>query len=130
MPRSVIPMSTLVHAQHRWFEKSVMGSIYVKNGTPIGATSLCNTCTNAHIVEGYREFEAIVLCTYASYDRALFIPFKVKSCSNHYDKARPTWEQMEKLALPVDSKNTHKSVGFLTKVKVEGDSKDDESNNE
>jgi hypothetical protein len=107
-----------------------MGSIYVKNGTPIGVTSLCNTCTNAHIVEGYRESEAIVLCTYASYDRALFIPFKVKSCSNHYDKARPTWEQMEKLALPVDSKNTYKSVGFLTKVKVEGDSKDDESNNE
>jgi hypothetical protein len=59
--------------QHRWLERSVMGSIYVKNGTPIGATSLCNTCTNAHIVEGYRESEAIVLCTYASYDRALFI---------------------------------------------------------
>ncbi len=107
-----------------------MGSIYIKNGTPIGATSLCTTCTHAHIVEGYRESEAIVLCTYASYDRALFIPFKVKSCSNHYDKARPTWEQMEKLALPVAPHNTYKTVGFLTTVKVKSNSTDDESSNE
>jgi hypothetical protein len=74
-----------------------------------------------------RSDRALHLCVLRP---SLFIPFKVKSCSNHYDKARPTWEQMEKLALPVDSKNTYKSVGFLTKVKVEGDSKDDESNNE
>ena len=125
-------MSSLVLClQHcRWLERSVMGSIYVKNGTPIGAASLCNTCSHAHIVEGYRESEAIVLCTYASYDRALFIPFKVKSCSNHYDKARPTWEQMEKLALPVTPKNTYKTVGFLTTVKVESDSEEDESSDE
>lgn len=106
-----------------------MGSIYVKNGTPIGATSLCTTCTHAHIVEGYRESEAIVLCTYASYDRALFVSFKVKSCSNHHDKARPTWDQMGR-ALPVTPKNTYKTVGFLTTVKVESDSEEDESSNE
>lgn len=107
-----------------------MGSVFVKNGTPIGSTSLCATCSHAHIVEGYRESEAIVLCTYASYDRALFIPFKVKACSNHYDKTRPTWEQMEKLALPVTPKNTYKTVGFLTTAKVENDSVEDNGSDE
>ncbi|HEU5340346.1 hypothetical protein [Edaphobacter sp.] len=92
-----------------------MGSVYVKNGTPIGSVSLCTTCAHAHTVEGYRESEVIILCTYASYDRALFIPFKVKSCSNHADRARPSWEQMEKLALDVKPHTTLKTVGFLTK---------------
>jgi hypothetical protein len=91
-----------------------MGSVYVKNGTPIGLVSRCSTCSHAHIVEGYRDSEAIVLCTYASYERALFIPFKVKSCSNHADRARPSWEEMQKLALDVKPHSTLKTVGFLT----------------
>ena len=92
-----------------------MGSVYVKNGTPIGSVSLCTTCSHAHSVEGYRESEAIVLCTYASYDRALLIPFKVKSCSNHADRARPSWEQMKKLALDVKPHTTLKTAGFRVK---------------
>ena len=87
-----------------------MGNLYVKNGTPIGSTSLCLKCSYGHVIEGYLESEAIQMCTY---DRSMTIPFRVKSCSNHHDKSRPTWKQMQDLALPVDAKKTFKTVGFL-----------------
>ncbi len=101
-----------------------MGNVYVRNGTPIGSVSLCTTCTHAHIVEGYRESEAIVLCTYASYDHALPIRFKVKSCSNHLDRTRPSWKDMEKLAIPVTT-GTLKPVGFLVSKAAETKGTDD-----
>lgn len=87
-----------------------MGNLYVKNGTPIGSISLCAKCSYGHVVEGYRESEAIQMCTY---DRGMIITFNVKSCSNHYDKNRPTWKQMEQLAIPVEAKKSYKNVGFL-----------------
>ncbi len=87
-----------------------MGNLYVKNGTPIGSVSLCLSCSNGHTIEGYRESEAIQICTY---DRSMTIPFRVKSCSNHHDKNKPTWLQMQKLAIPVDARRTFKPVGFL-----------------
>ena len=102
-----------------------MGNLYVKNGTPIGSVSKCTTCSHAHIVEGYRESEAIVLCTYASYERALSIPFKVKSCSNHTDRMRPSWQQMEKLAIPVGT-GTLKPVGFLGNREIETRGEEDD----
>lgn len=92
-----------------------MGNVYVRNGTPIGSVSLCTTCSHAHIVEGYRESEVLNLCTY---DRGLMISFKVKSCSNHLDRTRPSWSEMQKLAIPV-SRGTLKPVGFLLKEKLE-----------
>ncbi len=101
-----------------------MGNVYVRNGTPIGSVSLCTTCTHAHIVEGYRESEAIILCTYASYDHALSIHFKVKSCSNHLDRTRPSWKEMEKLAIPVTT-GTLKPVGFLVSKAPETKDTDD-----
>lgn len=97
-----------------------MGNVYVRNGTPIGTVSLCSTCRNAHIVEGYRESEAIVLCTY-TFDRPLSISFKVKSCSNYTDRTRPSYFEMQKLAIPV-STGTLKPVGFLIQREVEDES--------
>ena len=99
-----------------------MGNVYVRNGTPIGSVSLCTTCSYAHIVEGYRESEVINLCTY---DRGLMISFKVKSCSNHLDRTRPSWLEMQKLAIPVSS-GTLKPVGFLLKEKLESPTDEDD----
>ena len=101
-----------------------MGNVYVRNGTPIGTVSLCCTCSNAHIVEGYRESEAIVLCTYI-YERPLSISFKVKSCSNHRDRTRPSYVEMQKLAIPVTT-GTLKPVGFLVQRDVENKGSDDD----
>ena len=89
-----------------------MGKTYVKNGTPVGSSSLCDTCIRAHIVQGYRESETIVTCM-VSYSRPLLVPFKVHECTFHLDKNRPTWEQMEELALAINSAPTLKPAGFV-----------------
>lgn len=102
-----------------------MGNLYVRNGTPIGTASKCTTCTHAHVVEGYRESEIIVMCTYASYDRALMIPFRVKSCTNHEDRAKPTWSQMQKLAIPL-SDAVRKPAGFLGDRAAEKETDDED----
>jgi hypothetical protein len=88
-----------------------MGKVYVKNGTPVEKETLCRTCANAQIMEGYRESELIVLRG-APY-RELMIPFKIRDCSAYGDKNKPSWEQMEKLAINVVTATSFsKPVGF------------------
>ena len=60
----------------------------------------------------------------------MFVPFVIHECSGYYDKNRPTWHQMEKLAIHV---TPTKPVGFKTSpgfapatVTVGGDDDDDE----
>jgi hypothetical protein len=77
-----------------------VATIFVKNGTPVGEQSKCTSCTHAHILRGFRESEEIVYCTFVS-DNLLVVPFKFRECSNHADKGRPTWEQMQSLAIEV-----------------------------
>lgn len=87
-----------------------MGRINVRNGTPVGGRSMCETCVNAHILNGYRETEVLVYCNYLM--DPILVPFKVRECTNHADKNRPTWEQMEDLALPIREGTTAKTAGF------------------
>jgi len=56
----------------------------VKNGTPIGTQSRCETCEHSHILRGYRESEEVTFCYYAT---LMAVPFKVRDCSNYSDKA-------------------------------------------
>jgi hypothetical protein len=85
--------------------------IFVKNGTPVGEQSKCASCTHAHILRGFRESEEIVYCTF-SFRQLLVVPFKVRECSNHSDKTRPTWEQMEDLAIQILPTSFAKPAGF------------------
>lgn len=71
---------------------------------------MCETCINAHIISGYRETEVLVYCNYLC--DPIAVPFKVRECSNHMDKNRPTWDQMEELALPIRAARTMKPAGF------------------
>lgn len=101
-----------------------MGNVSVRHSTPIGAVSLCATCSNSHVIEGFRESEVIALCTYI-YDRPISIQFRVKSCSNYHDKTRPSYRDMQKLAIPVTT-GTLKPVGFLLEREREKDSEETE----
>jgi hypothetical protein len=76
-----------------------MSKPYIKNGTPVGSESLCRTCRYSLIMSGYRESEQITICTYVGPN--LVLPFKVNTCSGFYDKNRPSWKQMEDLAIDV-----------------------------
>jgi len=41
----------------------------------------------------------------------IVVPFRIYECSSYYDKNRPNWEQMQKLAIHVSAGNP-KPVGF------------------
>ena len=93
-----------------------MGKIHVKNGTPVGNRSLCETCDNAQIIRGYRESEALVICNY-SFDQPIRLPFTVRDCTCYRDRNAPDWEQMQKLALDIQPATSAKSAGFRVAVK-------------
>ena len=86
-----------------------MSKGYVKGGTPVGSESLCRTCCYAHIMTGYRESEMITMCNEVNPN--IVVPFRIYECSSYYDKNRPNWEQMQKLAIHVSAGNP-KPVGF------------------
>ncbi len=77
----------------------------------MGERSKCASCTHAHILRGFRESEEVVYCTFP-FRQILAVPFRVRECSNHMDKTRPTWEQMEDLAIQVLPTSSAKPAGF------------------
>ena len=89
----------------------VMGKLNIKGGTPVGSDSLCRTCTYAHIMTGYRESEMVTMCDRLS--QMIVVPFRMYECTGYYDKNRPTWTQMQKLAIHVET-GSLKPVGFKT----------------
>ena len=58
---------------------------------------------------GYRESEMVTLCECVSPN--IVIPFRIYECTGYYDKNRPGWEQMQKLAIDV-TPAPMKPVGF------------------
>jgi hypothetical protein len=83
--------------------------VFMKNGTAVGSQSRCVRCAHSHILQGYRESEEVTYCNYAT---LMVVPFKVRDCSNFEDRARPTWEQMNDLAIEIRPTPTLKSAGF------------------
>ena len=59
-------------------------SVYVKNGTPLHAESLCESCANSHIERGYRESETLVFCQATNPEHR--VKFRVRECSSHTEK--------------------------------------------
>ena len=86
-----------------------MGKVYIKGGTPVGSESLCRTCTHAHIMTGYRESELMTMCD--NVHPNIVVPFNIYECTGYYDKNRPSWDEMQKLAIHVASAPL-KPVGF------------------
>lgn len=62
-------------------------------------------------MSGYRESELLTICTELRPNIA--VPFVIHECTNYYDKNRPSWEDMKKLALDV-VRDPMKPVGFKT----------------
>ena len=76
-----------------------MGKLNVKNGTPVGNTHLCKSCSWGQFITGYRESDLLAICTNTSPN--IVLPFTVYECSSYSDRHRPDWEQMEKLAINI-----------------------------
>jgi hypothetical protein len=90
-----------------------MSRANVKNGTPIGSAHLCKSCTWGHVITGYRESDLLVMCTGTAPN--IVVPFAVYECTGFNDKHKPTFEQMKKLAIPIQQlRMSHKTAGFST----------------
>lgn len=87
-----------------------MAKLKVKNGTPVGNEHLCRSCVHGQFTIGYRETDVLVVCTNTSPARQ--IPFPVYECSEYWDRHRPTWEQMAKLALDFSDGHRKPVQGF------------------
>ena len=87
----------------------------IKNGTPLGSKHLCKTCRWGQCISGYRESELLVICNYTS--PLLKIPFTVYECSQFDDANKPSWDQMQKLAIEVrPATRLSKTAGFSVKL--------------
>jgi len=88
-----------------------MGKLNVKNGTPVGNEHLCKSCTWGQFTTGHRESDVLAFCTNTSPN--FKVPFAVHECSEYYDKHRPDWEQMKKLAIDIEPvRVSKKTKGF------------------
>jgi hypothetical protein len=87
-----------------------MGKLKVKNGTPVGDVHLCRNCSNGQFTVGYRESEVLVICTNSS--PALRVPFPVYECTGFWDRNRPDYEAMTKLALNFSGRRRKAITGF------------------
>ena len=87
-----------------------MAKLKVMNGTPVGNEHLCRGCSHCQFTTGYRETDVLVLCTNPS--PALLIPFPVRECTDFWDRNRPDWSSMQKLALDFSEGHRKPTPGF------------------
>jgi hypothetical protein len=86
-------------------------NIKVKDGTPVGNYSICNTCSWGLVMKGFRTSEELVYCMRPYPD--VIVPFPVRECSSYDDKTLPSKEDMEKTAWILLSKQINRKVGFV-----------------
>jgi hypothetical protein len=90
-----------------------MSKLNVKNGTPVGNTHLCKSCSWGQFIIGYRESDMLAICTNTSPN--VVLPFSVMECTGFNDKHKPDWSQMEKQAIDIDPvRISAKTAGFST----------------
>jgi hypothetical protein len=63
---------------------------------------------------GYRESELVTICN--NVHPNIVVPFLIYECTGYYDKNRPDWEQMQKLAIDVSVPRARAASGFKTGV--------------
>jgi len=87
-----------------------MSKLKVKNGTPEGNVHLCRNCGNGQFTVGYRESDVLVICTNSS--PALRVTFPVYECTGFWDRNRPGYDEMTKLALNFGGGRRKPITGF------------------
>lgn len=85
--------------------------IYIKNGTPVNAESLCESCSRAFIARGYSETELVSICQALWPERRMHFP--VRTCTAYVEKNKPTIKQMEDIAIVLDRVALKRNAGFV-----------------
>jgi hypothetical protein len=97
-------------AKGRFLDRIEVMSVNVKGGTPVQGPSLCESCTQAHLVRGFRESELLVVCQ-ASYPERQ-VTFAVRECSRHVSTTSHTLVEMQKIAWPLTPR-APRQAGFV-----------------
>jgi len=92
--------------------------INMKNGTPMHGPSLCETCTRAHVVRGYRTSEEFVICQATYPERR--VPFRVYQCTDYLDRTRQNLKQMQDIAWLLAPRGS-KRAGFVPPSEMPND---------
>ena len=87
-----------------------MSKLKIKDGTPVGNTHLCRSCYHGQFTIGYRETDVLVVCTYSN--PARLVPFPVYECTQFWDRNRPSYREMTKLALDFSDAHRKAITGF------------------
>jgi hypothetical protein len=77
---------------------------------PADGQSLCRSCYWSHVQKGYRESEEAIFCCFVEMRS---VPFKVRDCTDYFNKNLPTRRQMEDIALIIPVEPRRKTVGFV-----------------
>ena len=85
--------------------------IYVKNGTPVNGLSLCESCSRAFIARGYSETELVAICQALWPERRMHFP--VRACTAYVEKNKPTFKEMEDIAIVLDRVALKRDAGFV-----------------
>jgi hypothetical protein len=96
-----------------------MVTIRVKGGTPEGCESLCRTCTQGHIIIGFRATEEEVFCRFFYIERE--IRFPVRECTFYEDKRLASKRDMEEIAWTLRSTTTkpNQNLGFVSAAQLQ-----------
>ena len=91
-------------------------TVHIKNGTPLDAPSLCETCTRATVIKGHQLSEHIVSCGATSPE--IRIEFRVRECSHYVDRTRQTLYEMNKIAWVLAPRGGKRCAGFVPPAKL------------
>lgn len=76
---------------------------------PGDGQSLCRTCYWAHAQKGFRESEETIFCLFGPMRK---VQFKVRDCTDYMNRTLPTRDQMEKIALIIQTEPARRRAGF------------------
>ena len=69
------------------------------------------TCKFSMLLRGFRESEELTYCDFLT--QPIVVSFQVRECSRYVHRSRPTWDQMEELAIEIRPSPTLKPAGFM-----------------
>jgi hypothetical protein len=89
-----------------------MVTIKVRGGTPEGSGTLCQTCSDGHLIKGFRVTEEEVFCRYFYLEREIHFP--VSECTFYEDRRLASKKEMEDIAWILRTDMPWRRVGFIS----------------
>jgi hypothetical protein len=90
---------------------------------PADGRSLCRTCYWAHTQSGYRESEEVTYCCFGPMRR---VQFRVRDCTDYFNRTLPTRKEMEEIALIIPVERRRKPAGFADSSAVAAPTEEEE----